>query len=276
MASAPASPTPEPGRWWLLPTIEADGAWQMACDTWLLERAVAGCSEPVLRFYRWRRPTLSLGFHQRQLEPHWPGLAADGLIDLVRRPSGGRAVLHAGSLTYALIWPQAPRERLTAYRRACGWLQAGFGALGLPLQFGRSALRGQPSHCFALGTAADLCHRNGVKRVGSAQLWRRGQLLQHGSVLVAPPPALWQLVFGSAPAELPLLSGSLLAPGRAGDPLAQLEALEQHLIATARRQLPVDLALLPSSTGMPRPREDPLTAADEAGIRACRLPDPLE
>lgn len=245
----------------------------MACDAWLLQRAVAGCREPVLRFYRWSRPTLSLGYHQRLLEPHWPALAAAGLIDLVRRPTGGRAVLHAGSLTYALIWPAAPRDRIAAYRRACGWLQAGFAGLGLPLQFGSRAGRGQPSNCFALGTSADLCHANGVKRVGSAQLWRRGQLLQHGSVLVAPPAALWQQVFARAAPALPALPW----PALSHDPEAQLTALEQHLIAAARQQLPAALGLQEEGDQQAQPRQTPLDAAEQAEIaawRACRLPDP--
>lgn len=180
----------------------------MAIDEWLLDAAMeqpSGAAGPVLRFYRWQRPTLSLGFHQRQLEPHWWGLVEQGSLDLVRRPSGGRAVLHAGDLTYALIWPDPPGRRVEAYRQACHWLRQAFNDLGLPLDFGRQSASPQRSSCFASGTAADLLHPCGAKRIGSAQLWRRGGLLQHGTILVDPPTALWRQVFGSDPPLLPHL-----------------------------------------------------------------------
>jgi len=176
----------------------------MAIDEWLLDRAAAG-GGPVLRLYDWRRPTLSLGFHQRRIEPAWRQLAAAGRIDLVRRPSGGRAVLHAGSLTYALIWPSPAAARGCAYRLACAWLQEAFAGLGQPLVFGRRAATTDRASCFASGTAADLVHPDGAKRIGSAQLWRRGSLLQHGCILVSPPAGLWRELFGDAPPALPPL-----------------------------------------------------------------------
>jgi lipoate---protein ligase len=205
----------------LLPTLHLDGAWQMAIDAWMLDQR-----RPMLRLYRWRRPTLSLGHHQRRLEPHWLELARQGVIDLVRRPSGGRAVLHGGDLTYALVWPDATGSREQVYRRACFWLQQAFAEFGLPLQFGRQAATAQPASCFGLSTAADLVHADGSKRIGSAQLWREGCLLQHGSIQVDPPQALWRELFESPAPQLPAL------------PVAG-EALEQALIASAARWLPM-------------------------------------
>jgi lipoate-protein ligase A len=197
MEVSSASPTP-PLR--TLPCPSLAGDWPMAIDAWLLEQGA-----PAFRLYRWSRPTLSLGFHQRRLEPHWGELAAAGRIELVRRPSGGRAVLHAGEITYALIWPDPPQQRQRAYALASTWLLQAFERLGLPLEHGHQAASLQRSSCFATSTAADLVHPGGAKRIGSAQLWRRGCLLQHGSILVDPPPALWRLVFGSAPPPLPPL-----------------------------------------------------------------------
>jgi lipoate-protein ligase A len=176
----------------------------MAIDEWLLDRAVAG-GGPVLRLYDWRRPTLSLGFHQRRIEPAWRALATAGRIDLVRRPTGGRAVLHAGSLTYALVWPAPAAARGCAYRLACAWLQEAFAGLGQPLVFGRRAATADRASCFAGGTAADLVHHDGAKRIGSAQLWRRGSLLQHGCILLNPPAELWRQLFAAAPPPLPPL-----------------------------------------------------------------------
>ena len=178
----------------------------MALDEHLLEASLAEASSgATLRLYRWSRPTLSLGYHQRSLPRHWRELVSDGLVDLVRRPSGGRAVLHAGDLTYALIWPAAGGTRRQAYARASGWLCRAFAELGLPLRFGRSAPSRERSSCFATSTQADLVHHNGAKRIGSAQLWRRGALLQHGSILLNPPIGLWRQVFGEDPPALPAL-----------------------------------------------------------------------
>lgn len=237
-----ASPMP-PLR--TLPSICLTGDWQMAIDGWLLAQR-----QPAFRLYRWQRPTLSLGFHQHHLEPHWDELAATGLIDLVRRPSGGRAVLHAGEITYALVWPDAPRQRQHAYGLACGWLRDAFASIGLPLESGSQAASLQRSNCFASSTTADLVHAEGAKRIGSAQLWRQGCLLQHGSILLEPPAELWQLVFGSAPPVLPSLPL---------DPVA-LEILLRRCAATA---LPMAAAGIV---------EKPLGTQEWAQIAAGRAP----
>ena len=160
-----------PGR--LIPNRIADGPTQMAIDALLLAQAT---EVPVLRFYRWDGPWLSLGRHQRHWPQHWEQLAREGRLRMVRRPSGGQAVLHAGGLTYALIWPSAPRRRKQAYREACQWLIDGFTQLGLPLQFGDDPALGSGNNCFASSTAADLVDRAGVKRIGSAQCWQHGRL----------------------------------------------------------------------------------------------------
>ena len=212
----------------------------MALDDWLLDQALAG-GPPVLRLYGWSRPTLSLGFHQRRLESHWPALAASGRLALVRRPSGGRAVLHEpgqAGLTYALVQRPAQVDRPGAYADACRWLQRAFRELGQPLSLGRAAARVaapvQRPSCFATSTAADLVQANGAKRIGSAQLWRRGLLLQHGSLLLAPSQPLWREVFGEAPPPLsPLGLGSeeLMALLR--------RCAEQELCGGALREQPL-------------------------------------
>jgi len=199
----------------LIPPLHHQGSWQMAIDSWLLDQAVAlhragRPSEPsscgaVLRFYSWAAPTLSLGFHQRELQPHWLALQNAGVLDLVRRPSGGRAVLHHRELTYALIWPGAPAQRRQAYRQACLWLQQAFSRLGLPLRWGDGSGLPETASCFASSSVADLMHVNGAKRIGNAQLWRRGVLLQHGSILLEPDRALWREVLGEEPPDLPPL-----------------------------------------------------------------------
>lgn len=192
-----------PGR--LLPLLVADGERQMALDTLLLEQA---STAPILRFYRWKGAWLSLGRHQRQWPSHWTAMASSGSLSLVRRPSGGQAVLHAGGLTYALIWPKAPRQRKLAYREACGWLIDGFRMLGEELRFGDAPASADNMNCFARSTVADLVDSHGCKRIGSAQRWLHGCLLQHGEILLDPPTDLWTEVFGgvapsAAPASIP-------------------------------------------------------------------------
>lgn len=220
----------------------------MAADDWLLEQA-----QPAFRLYRWSRPTLSLGFHQQPIPGPWLELARRGRLELVRRPSGGRAVLHAGGLTYALVWPGAPRQRRLAYRQACSWLQLAFAELGQPVAFGADAASAAGANCFATATNADLVEAGGAKRVGSAQLWRRGCLLQHGEILLHPPPDLWQAVFQAPPQPLAALP-------------RQGAELEEALLAAARRALPQTIAEQLGS-GTPRPWR-----ARELAAIAARLP----
>src|SRR5215213_2662474 len=93
-------------RWRLLDTPPAPGAWNMAVDEALAESVRRG-GAPVLRVYRWSPPCLSLGRNQPARGRYrLDALAARG-IDVVRRPTGGRAVLHDRELTYAAALPEA-------------------------------------------------------------------------------------------------------------------------------------------------------------------------
>src|SRR5512138_2930824 len=101
-------------RWRLLRHPPAGGAWNMAVDEALAEAVGAGTSPPTLRLYGWERPTLSVGYLQREAAP--AALAAE--IPVVRRPSGGRAVLHDRELTYSLALPlDPPWSRLSVVER---------------------------------------------------------------------------------------------------------------------------------------------------------------
>ncbi len=239
---------------WIPPTC-LGGRWQMAIDAWLLDQVgpasgSAGRVGPVVRVYRWSRPTLSLGHHQRLLPPHWWQLAEEGRLDLVRRPSGGRAVLHGFDLTYALIWPDPPRRRRQAYAQTCAWLKACFAEIGLPLVSGSDAFGAQPPSCFSSATEADLVHRDGSKRIGSAQFWRHGALLQHGSIQLDPPIDLWRQVFGEEPPALEPLPLGL-----------------EELIELLRRQA---LRHLPMAAGLEQQCRD--LSSDELAAIASQLP----
>jgi lipoate-protein ligase A len=176
----------------------------------------------MLRLYRWSVPTLSLGRHQQR----WPSQWREEAVELVRRPSGGRAVLHAGELTYALVFTPPTRDREAVYRHCCHWLQQALAHAGEPLHFGQAspAAAAQRSSCFATATAADLVSTRGAKRIGSAQLWHGQALLQHGSLLLDPPGALWQRLFQADP---PALAPLPWGPEQLEQQLRQ--AAEEHL-----------------------------------------------
>jgi len=168
----------------------ADGAWNMAVDEALLTTAAAAC-HPVLRFYRWRKPTLSLGYFQSYGDvdlDRWPGVA------LVRRTTGGGAILHDGDLTYSLIlppnFPPATRPRQVydvVHGVLCALLQdAGLAAQRCGSQRAQTA-RGAPFLCFERRAEDDLLLEK-EKIAGSAQRRHHGSLLQHGSVALRSSP----------------------------------------------------------------------------------------
>jgi lipoate---protein ligase len=223
----------------LLQSTSLGGAWQMALDGALLDQR-----RPCLRFYRWSRPTLSLGFHQRQLQPAWLQAQERGQLDLVRRPSGGGAVLHGNDLCYALVWPDPDCTRLVAYQRICRWLQRALAQMGHPLEFGQEPAAPASPDCFARSTAADLVHRGGAKRIGSAQRWLRGCLLQHGSIQCDPQPATWRALLGAAAQAPPplgieaaALEAALVQTAQGWLELTPPQPLSADLLATAARRL---------------------------------------
>lgn len=172
----------------------------MALDIMLLEKSIRTKSHiPLVRFYEWEGTWLSIGYHQKDFPERWKDLLKEQKIKLVRRPSGGGGVLHHGGLTYALIWPSPPKSRREAYFKACEWLIKGFSKEGLELQFGNKSSLPGGANCFGTSSASDLIDQFGQKRIGSAQYWRFGQLLQHGEILIDPPKNLWKEVFNQSP-----------------------------------------------------------------------------
>ncbi|HEY0036619.1 MAG TPA: lipoate--protein ligase family protein [Longimicrobium sp.] len=171
--------------WRLLDTPPAPGAWNMALDEALAESVAEG-GAPVLRFYRWSPACLSLGRNQPAAGLYdVAALRARGW-DVVRRPTGGRAVLHHRELTYSAALPDrllgSPREAYTAMNRA---LVAGLRALGVDAAVqgdtGRRAPAPSLAPCFAEPVAGEVMAA-GRKLVGSAQRRIGGVLLQHGSL----------------------------------------------------------------------------------------------
>ena len=169
----------------------------MALDLWLFNQHCLGLHPPTLRFYTWSPTALSLGYHQSKFPNFWRQLSWNNQpIDLVRRPSGGRAVLHQGDLTYAVIASGFAASRAVAYQEICEFLIEGWRSLSISLEYGQTQ-RGYIHNpdCFGTATAADLIMPNGNKLIGSAQLRRGSAILQHGSMRLNPDPALFLQVF---------------------------------------------------------------------------------
>ncbi len=207
----------------LIPCLTATGAVQMKIDRWLLQEYIAGRIPPTLRFYQWSPIAISLGYHQRRHPTAWEDLTWQGqAIDLVRRPTGGRAVLHQGDLTYSII-ASAHGQRLATYQKLCEFLIEGWQRLGLDLHYGGQGreYRDQPD-CFATSTGADLVLDDGYKLIGSAQLIRDGAVLQHGSMRLQPNAELFEMVFGTTAPPVPQQVG-----------IYEVDAIESTLVQAA-------------------------------------------
>jgi lipoate-protein ligase A len=168
-------------------TPPAPGAWNMALDEALAASVRAG-APPVLRLYRWAPACLSLGRHQPARGRYDQAALRERGLDVVRRPTGGRAVLHDRELTYSVAVPDGvlgtPREAYAAVNRA---LVAGLRLLGVPARLqpttGRRAPVPSLAPCFQEPVEGEVVAA-GRKLVGSAQRRDRGVILQHGSLLL--------------------------------------------------------------------------------------------
>ena len=177
----------------LLVTEPLDGAANMALDEALLEGRLAGTSPPTLRFFAWRPPTISVGYGQ-PLDRRLDLEAARRLgIGLVRRATGGSAILHEGpdlELTYSLVagardFPGAD-DLLRSYRFIGEALAAGLRRLGAPVSVvpvQPSDPATMPAFCFARTGSWEI-EVDGRKLVGSAQRRQGAGFLQHGSVML--------------------------------------------------------------------------------------------
>ncbi|MBO9540649.1 lipoate--protein ligase family protein [bacterium] len=174
-------------HWRLLLDEAASGARNMAVDEAILEAYRAGEAPPTLRLYDWATPTLSLGYAQKASDVAFDACAARG-VEVVRRPTGGRAVLHGvGDLTYAVVASGAegfPESVADSYCLIAKALIASLQTLGLDAELTPGVRsNGNTSACFATSTKADLT-ASGLKVVGSAQVRRQGSFLQHGTLML--------------------------------------------------------------------------------------------
>lgn len=166
------------------------GAWNMGVDHALALRAQEG----VIRWYRWERPTLSFGRNEPVPPSIRERLEAAGEPATVRRPTGGRAVLHHHELTYAVVVPREWRappgvgrwSPRTLYAAVHAGIVEGLRGLGIPAEVVVSGAVLPPGAgpCFQAAAPGEVA-LDGGKLVGSAQARIEGALLQHGSLLLA-------------------------------------------------------------------------------------------
>ncbi|RME32846.1 MAG: lipoate--protein ligase family protein, partial [Deltaproteobacteria bacterium] len=179
--------------WRLIRTGFCSGAWNMALDQALLEAVAEGASGPILRLYRWRPATVTLGYAQRgQGVVNLEACQRRG-FDVVRRCTGGRAVLHDREVTYAVIAPTGdglfPHSVLASYRLIAEALADVYRGLGLEVILADQRHPGVHddaagrSACFTAPGQYELLYR-GCKLAGCAQKRIPGAFLQHGSLPV--------------------------------------------------------------------------------------------
>ncbi|ARF15873.1 lipoate--protein ligase family protein [Sporosarcina sp. P3] len=181
--------------WHYVDSGKCSPSFNMALDEALLDLHSRGEIGPVLRFYEWEPATLSIGYFQRIEKDIDMEKVQELGLGFVRRPTGGRGVLHEHELTYSVIvseqYPNMPETVTEAYRVISGGLLQGFRNLGLQAEFSipdhdvKEQLRSPKSGvCFDAPSWYELVVE-GKKVAGSAQTRQKGVILQHGAILMS-------------------------------------------------------------------------------------------
>ncbi|MCM1010772.1 MAG: lipoate--protein ligase family protein [Fusobacterium sp.] len=163
------------------------GVENMRIDSELLDDAIRTQSvEPIFRLYGWKPACVSLGRNQKDDFLDYEYLTSLGL-DVVRRLTGGRALLHDDEITYSFVCPvtylQNGGNVVESYKEICQILIDKFAEIGIELSLGaEKGVHTKFDYCMLVSTGADLCYC-GKKLIGSAQFRKEGYILQHGSIL---------------------------------------------------------------------------------------------
>ena len=199
-------------RWRTMLAPPRSGAENMARDAGLMDRA-RETGEAVLSVYSWEKPTLSLGRNQAAAGKYDLEALNERDIDVVRRPTGGRALLHWHEVTYSVTAPIDDDSLGVSYRRINGILLEGLSRLGVRA-FESNGDGPTPSPgelpCFSAPANGELV-AGGAKLVGSAQYRERGALLQHGSILLRDDqPLIASLLRSPSPHLRPAKAATLI------------------------------------------------------------------
>jgi lipoate-protein ligase A len=183
-----------------IPFAVYDGKKNMDIDAQLLEDAISSHrADAVFRLYGWNPPCISLGRNQDDNFLDKDFLKKNN-IDVVRRLTGGRALLHDNEITYSFICPVEYLENgehiVSSYKEISQILIDRFKKLGIELDFGTAKpVKTGFDYCMLISTGADLCYKN-KKLIGSAQCRKNGYILQHGSILYDYDKELLEKIFG--------------------------------------------------------------------------------
>jgi len=184
------------GVWRLLPFRKADAVENMAVDEAVFRANIRNKALPTLRFYGWRTPALSIGYFQDFAKEVDIGACRRLGIDMIRRPTGGKAVLHDQELTYAVIAgtdsPLFPPGIINTFRIIGCCVAKGLMEVGIRTEM-RAEGRATPdealgSSCFSSPARYELLV-GGRKICGAAQMRSHGVFLQHGALLMTFDPA---------------------------------------------------------------------------------------
>lgn len=182
--------------WHFINSGKCTPSYNMALDQALLEWHSNGLIGPVLRFYEWEPATLSIGYFQNVEKEINMEQVQKHNLGFVRRPTGGRGVLHEHELTYSVIvtesYPDMPETVTEAYRVISGGLLEGFKNLGLDAHFSipesdeekNNLKKPKSAVCFDAPSWYELVVE-GKKVAGSAQTRQKGVILQHGAILLS-------------------------------------------------------------------------------------------
>ena len=193
-------------QWRFIPFQSASAAENMAVDEAVFHESRHGESSPTLRLYNWQNPTLSLGmFQDIQTEINLSACQTHR-VDVVRRITGGKAVLHAADFTYSLVAregdPEFPPGILDRYRSISNVIASALLRFGVHSEMKKDKRAQQPQDldgfCFSVPSQYELLVK-GRKICGSAQARSKGAFLQHGSLLIDFDPALaFDLIAGGS------------------------------------------------------------------------------
>ena len=185
--------------WRFVVSPPTDGASNMAWDEAAMEHAGTS-GEGILRVYTWARPTLSLGRNQRARGVYDPELARASGVDVVRRPTGGRALVHWREITYSAAVPLAGLAPRDWYVAISALLLRALHSLGVPATLAAPGPRFEPpgsAPCFERPAPGEIVIE-GRKLVGSALRAHKRSVLQHGSILIHDDQA-WVIRLATVP-----------------------------------------------------------------------------
>lgn len=209
------------------------GEKNMQIDNDLLESAIKNqTKEPIFRLYAWAPACVSLGRNQSDEFLDKDFLKSKN-IDVVRRLTGGRALLHDKELTYSYICPVSSLEKgesvVNSYKEISQILIDGFAQLGINLEFPQNKRpHTKFDYCMSISTGADLSYQ-GKKLIGSAQFRKEGYILQHGSILFDYNKELIEKIFNEKTDENSLTCLREINPDIVINAVVEVLKMERHL-----------------------------------------------